>query len=69
MCKREKQLSRKHFISRIFSPLNRKDVTDFDLITKFENYLRMNTNISDISEEKIQNIARYFVYNIFINIT
>ena len=61
ICKNEKQLSKRHFISRIFSPLNRREVTNSELINRFEDYLRRNT---DVQEEKIQNMSRYFVFNI-----
>lgn len=61
ICKNEKRLSKKHFISRIFNPLNRREVTDQELINRFEEYLKKNTNIT---AEKIQDMSRYFIYNI-----
>lgn len=61
VCKKEKQLSKRHFISRIFNPLNRREVTNSELISRFEDFLRKNT---DVQEEKIQNMSRYFVFNI-----
>lgn len=61
VCKNQKQLSKRHFISRIFSPLNRREVTNSELINRFEDYLRKNT---DLSEEKIHNMSIYFVLNI-----
>ena len=61
LCKKEKKLTKRHFISRIFNPLSRKEVTNSELIERFENYLRENTNLS---EEEIQNTSTYFILNI-----
>ena len=61
VCKQEKRLSKRHFISRIFSPLNRREVTNTELISRFEDYLRRNT---DIPEEKIKSMSGYFILNV-----
>lgn len=61
VCKNQKELSKRHFISRILSPLNRKEVTNCELINKFEDYLRRNTVLS---EEEIQIMSQYFILNI-----
>lgn len=61
VCKKQKELSKRHFISRIFSPLNRKELTNCELINKFEDYLRRNTVLS---EEEIQIMSKYFILNI-----
>ena len=62
--RQNKQLSKKHFFSRIFSPFNRKEITNEELIMRFEEYLRQNT---DLEEEKISNTAKYFVNNLLGN--
>jgi hypothetical protein len=59
-----KQLSKKHFFSKIFNPLNRREITNAELIRRLEEYLRKNT---DLNEEKISNMARYFVNNLLEN--
>lgn len=61
VCKDDKKLSRRHFISRIFNPLNRKEITDPELIKRFEDYLRTNT---DTPEKQIKTMSKYFVFNI-----
>ena len=61
ICKDDKRLSKRHFISRIFNPLNRKEVTDPELIKRFEDYLRTNT---DTPEKQIKTMSKYFVFNI-----
>ena len=61
VCKDDKRLSKRHFISRIFNPLNRREVTEPELINRLENYLRANT---DLPEKQIKTMSRYFVFNI-----
>lgn len=59
-----KILSKKHFFSRIFSPFNRKEISNEELIMRFKEYLKQNT---ELDEEKISNTAKYFVYNLLGN--
>ena len=64
LAKKESELSKRHFLSRIFSPLNRKEINDVEIETRIEEYLRKNT---DLEEEKIHNTSSYLTYNIFGN--
>ena len=64
LSKQTPQLSKKHFFSRIFNPLSRKEITDNELLNRYSQYLRSNT---DLSDDKIENMSKYFIYNILGN--
>lgn len=64
LSKQTPQLSKKHFLSRIFNPLSRKEITDNELLSRYSQYLRKNT---DLSNEKIENMSKYFIYNVLGN--
>ena len=64
VCKQDPKLSKKHFLSRIFSFKNRKEITSQQLQQRCNNFLRENT---DLDEEKMRNASTYFVYNLLEN--
>lgn len=64
VCKQAPQLSKKHRFTRLFSPFGRKEVTDTQLIENYSKYLSDNTNLD---EEKIDNMSKYFIYHILGN--
>ena len=64
LSKQTPQLSKKHFFSRIFNPLSRKEITDNELLNRYSQYLKNNT---DLSDDKIENMSKYFIYNVLGN--
>ncbi len=64
VARKDPQLSKKHLFSRIFSPLNRKEISDNELLERYSKYLKENT---DLSDEKIETMSKYFIYNILGN--
>lgn len=64
LSKQTPELAKKHPFSRMFSSLRRKEVSDNELMSRYKQYLKNNT---DLSDEKIDNMSRYFIYNVLGN--
>lgn len=64
ICKEDKELSKRHWFTKIFNKFSRKEMSNNELNKKYFDYLSKNTNLNDKQKE---NMNKYFVSYILEN--